>query len=382
MKRKTIFNLLAFLLTGSIAFSQSKVEGEWQAGDTQKLSLNSDLTFVHTTESKVYNGTYTYAKNLDNSEILTLNYSMGPKEYRIKLVTKTMLTIVSLTSGQELKLKKVIAMDLPDLMDNVKIEDKGTQKTEIEQNNIQYSEITEHRQTHSFSVNKDILNTLETFGIIGFSSAFAKGSYIDYHRSFHDVVEQNAKINGRILPSMMATVGFGVKVQPFNGAYFENIRIRSGLQYQKRGFVNSFSSTFNSPLQFTDYTKYSESYAFHYVSVPLLAMYENEKWYGMLGLNFDILLFATKKESIERSQNGSGALENGFNLDDSHTFKIPRPSINTSHIAFVIGAGYKINNSFRTEIDFGLTGNVLKNHEENFSSYTVQVKLLKSISIF
>lgn len=382
MKRKIFFNLLAFLLTGSIAFSQSKVEGEWQALDTQKLLLKNDLTFVHTTESKVYNGTYKYIKNSDNSEILTLNYRMGSKEYRIKLVTKTMLNIVSLTSEQELKLKRIIFQDLPDLMDNIKNDGTGKSIIDSEPSINQNSAATEYHQTQPFSLNKDFLSTQETFGFVGFSSSFVIGSFIDYHRSFHDVIEQNATINGSILPSMMATVGIGVKVQLFNGTYFENLHIRSGLLYQKRGFVNSFSSTFNSPLQFSDYTKYSEKYSFHYLSVPMIAMYDKGTWYGMLGLNFDILLFATKKESIKRSQDGSSALENGFNLDDSNSYKIPRSTIKTSHITFVIGAGYNINNSLKSEVDLGLTGNVLKNHAENFSSYTVQVKLLKTINIF
>lgn len=382
MKRKIFYSLLAFLLSGIMAFSQSKVEGEWQASDTQELTLKKDLTFVHATESKVYHGIYNFVKNPDNSEILTLNYSMGPKEYRIKMVTKTMLTIVSLTSNQELKLKRVIVEELPDLMDNNKNDRNGKSIIDSESNINQNSVETEYHQTQPFSLNNDFLRTKEMFVFVGFSSSFVKGSYIDYHRSFHDVIEQNATIKGSILPSMMATVGIGIKVQPFNGTYFENIRIRSGLQYQKRGFVNSFSSTFISPLQFSDYTKYSEKYSFHYLSVPMLAVYERHKWYGMLGLNIDILVSANKKEVLKRSQNGSGTLENGFDLDDSNSFRIPRSTINTSHIAFIIGGGYKINNSLKTEIDLGLTGNVLKNYEENFSSYTLQVKLLKSISIF
>jgi hypothetical protein len=87
--------------------AQSKLIGQWKTTDGKSIKFRSDNTFVHNVIDKEYEGTYNYKKNTNGSEILSMHYTMGSKEYRIKMMTSNLLVINDKTGNQELKLKKV-----------------------------------------------------------------------------------------------------------------------------------------------------------------------------------------------------------------------------------------------------------------------------------
>jgi hypothetical protein len=390
MKQKIM--LACFFLVGisNMLFTQSKLIGLWEIAEKQTIEFKSDQSFDHKISDTVYSGTYGYRKHNDNTESLSMVYKTGEKQYRIKMVAANSLVIVNMDGNQEMKLKRVVVEKTPDLFSKYQVEVKNTEKNEVsEKQNIDTEFSTALGETNvdnkkyikPFAFSKYVINSIETFAFVGVSSSFVIGKYIDYQRSYHEVVEQNSEISGSIIPISMVSFGGGLRFEPFDGHYFENINIRTGFQFQQRGFTSKFSSTYNSPLQFTDKTVYKEKYSFNYLSVPLVASYELGEWYGSLGLNFDFLLSASKKEKIERSQSGEGALREGFDLNDDNFFKIPKSLVNTSHTTFIVGGGYYLTNSMILELEAGLSGKVFKEDNDNFKSNTVQLKIIKNLDI-
>jgi hypothetical protein len=390
MNQKIILACFYLLGMSNTIFAQSKLIGLWEVAEKQTIEFKSDQSFDHKINETIYSGTYDYTKNPDHTERLTMVYKMGEKQYRIKMVTSNLLVIVNMQGNQEMKLKRVVTKQMPDLFTNYQTEEAKTeekdeskiQKIESYSANSPIDSNDESKKYFKpFALNLDVLNTIETFAFVGLSSSFAHGKYVDYHRSFHNIVEQNSDISGSIFPKVMATFGIGGRIDPFEGHYFENVNIRTGFQFQQRGFTNKFTSTYNSPLQFTDKTVYKEKYTFNYLSVPLVASYELGEWYGSLGLNFDFLLSASKKEKLERSQSGEGALREGFDLNDDTLFNIPKSLVNTSHTTFIVGGGYYLTNSIILELEAGLSGKVLKEDNDNFKSNTIQFKIIKNLDI-
>lgn len=394
---KIIYTLFCLLFLTTIAFSQEEIVGIWKIDETKMIVLNKDHSFEHVSEDRVYKGQY---KTILNGNIfkLSLMYEQGgTKEYDLKIVNANKTILINPVTKAEIELKRSVQNTTTVVNSDSKIPIK---KPEIENNSLENNSPPENRigntkpfesssdnysdyeanEKDNFRLNSDILKTIQPKIGLGFSANFSRGSYINYHKSFHKVTEDNSIIEGKINPNLFCNLTVELELQPFEGQYFKNIRLRPGIHYYQRGFKNIFKSKHSSPLNFEDITHYSETYKLNYIGINLRASYSLSRWYLSAGISRDIFINGTKSESIYREQSGPEAIEGGFSLKDKQKYKIPKESIK-NNTNLLLGIGLTINEQYIIELGGGLEGNVFKVVEEDFLGSSARITLYKNINL-
>ncbi len=149
--------------------------------------------------------------------------------------------------------------------------------------------------------NTDFAEAFKLEAFLGASASLASGDYIDYQKSFHDVVENGTEFSGAIQPVYMATGGLQARYTPFEDGILEKLGVSLGLQYVQKGFTSKFHATHTSPLVYTDVTDYKETFRHNYLAVPVQVRW-GTKWFATLGLSFFRHLSSTKIQKLYREQ--------------------------------------------------------------------------------
>jgi hypothetical protein len=231
------------------------------------------------------------------------------------------------------------------------------------------------------ATNKSSDKKLNLEPYIGFTTSFAGGTYIDYQRAFQSVSDVNSKVSGSISPIMFGTVGFQARYAPFEDGQFANLQFSIGLQYQQKGFRNNFESTYTSPNNYTDITKFQESYQLNYISMPILARY-GEKYFATLGFSLDFLWSGIRNQKLNRDQSGAGALGTGFSTELIEKQSLPSTEVNNSSTSFVLGGGIQFDETNALSLQVYFSGNVFNeltlSNPNNFRNTTLQLMYFKS----
>jgi hypothetical protein len=236
---------------------------------------------------------------------------------------------------------------------------------------------TSHRANTDLSVNTDYKEALKLEPVIGFTASFAQGAFIDYQKSFHTVSEAESAVNGTIQPNLFGTIGLQARYQLFKEGTLSRLQLTLGLLYQQKGFKNKFESTYTSPMNYTDITKYEETYKLNYLSVPIQARWGN-KYYGALGFSIDNYLFGSKTQKVKREQSGQGAIDSGFKGDSNKKESLLKSAITKSSTSFVVGGGIQFANcSIAVQANF--SGNTFKTYPDNFKNTTLQLLFAQNL---
>lgn len=232
------------------------------------------------------------------------------------------------------------------------------------------------KQTVSFEFNTDWKEALKFEAFIGFSASFGHGSYIDYQKSFHGVSEAESVINGSIQPILFGTVGVQARYQLFKEGGLSPLQFSLGLQYHQKGFKNTFESAYTSPNNYTDNTKYDETYKLNYISIPIQARW-GDKYFGALGFSLDYYVSGTKAQNLTREQSGAGAINGGFSSESNQKSKLLADEIRGSTTGFVLGGGIQFAKS-ALALQANFSGKTFKTLPDNFSNITLQLMFSKT----
>lgn len=213
---------------------------------------------------------------------------------------------------------------------------------------------------------------------LGGSASLASGDFIDYQRSFHDVVETGTVVEGAIQPIFMVTGGVQARLMPFDDDVLENLGVSFGFQYVQKGFVNQFSMTYTSPTDYTDVTEFRETYRHHYLALPLQFRW-GLKWFGTLGFSFYQHLGSTKAQELDRKQSGPGAVNGGFENSSTESKKLDQLIVAKSHTVFMLGGGYQFSEGFAVAARANFGGSVLLNPDSNYSTTLFELFFVKSL---
>ncbi|MDX1910134.1 MAG: hypothetical protein SFV22_01545 [Saprospiraceae bacterium] len=215
--------------------------------------------------------------------------------------------------------------------------------------------------------------------ILGATASLATGDFIDYQSSFHNVVEQGTVFNGRIMPQPAPTLGLQARLSPFRDGDLQALSFSVGLQYLQRGFRNHYNTTFTpDESDYTDKTKYLESYRHHYLSIPLQARWGN-KWFGTFGFVINRHVDSGRKQKLFREVSGQDAYNGGFETRSSTKTPISNSIINRSFASVHLGGGLQWNERSALYARIGAGGKILKGVTYNYSAYVFELSLLQTI---
>jgi hypothetical protein len=217
--------------------------------------------------------------------------------------------------------------------------------------------------------------TIEPF--VGFSGSFAQGDFIDYQKSFHTVTEAESTIKGSIQPILMATLGVQARYKLFKEGNLSPLQVSVGLQYHQKGFKNSFVSTYTAPTNYTDVTKYAETYKLNYLSVPIQARWGN-KWFGTLGFSLDYYIAGSRNQKVSREQSGAGSIDSGFKSDLNQKKSLLKSEIKKSTTGLVLGGGIELNDGHSLALQANFSDKVFNTYPDNFKNITLQFLYLKA----
>jgi hypothetical protein len=237
---------------------------------------------------------------------------------------------------------------------------------------------SEYQSTKRSSGNYSSMLVIEPF--IGATASLPRGDYIDYHKSFHSVVEEGTVFKGSIHPVYWGTLGFQLRYTPFEDDLLSNLSISVGLQYLQKGFVNQFNMTHTPAMGYKDVTDYKETYRHHYLAVPVQLRW-GKKWFGTLGLSSVRHQRSTKEQSLKHKQSGNGSLNGGFDQTTTDKKKLEKTLLQKSQIEYLIGGGYQFSTHTAVALRINFGGDVFQDTPMNYKNTLFEFSLFKSFNL-
>lgn len=215
--------------------------------------------------------------------------------------------------------------------------------------------------------------------IVGATASLAYGDFIDYQSSFHNVVEQGTEFKGRIVPQPAPTLGVQARLSPFKEGQLQALSFSVGLQYLQRGFRNHYNTTYTPAEEnYTDKTKYLESYRHHYLAIPLQARWGN-KWFGTFGFTINRHVDSGKKQKLFREVSGPAAYNGGFDTRSSTKTPVSNSIVSRSFASVHLGGGLQWNDRSALTARVGAGGKILKGVTHNYNALLFELTYLQSI---
>lgn len=180
--------------------------------------------------------------------------------------------------------------------------------------------------------------------MIGISASYPGGAYADYHRSFHDVLEEGTVFQGSLNPLLFGTAGIQLRFTPSTDDYglLRLFSLHIGLQYLQTGFTNIYEAEHNSASpDYQDVTRYRETYRHHYLAIPI-GLRIGYRLFGSLGVTPAPHLNSSFVQRQDRSQSGSDAIDGGFSNTEKVKFPLDKGLMKSSNSLFSLGVGYQI----------------------------------------
>lgn len=228
------------------------------------------------------------------------------------------------------------------------------------------------------SSSSELSSSFRVEALLGVTSSFAYGDYIDYHRSFLSVEEEGTEFKGGIRPIIFGTAGIQARIMPFKNELLQNLGFSIGLQYVQKGFLSRFKMNYTSASDFSDVLEYKEIYRHHYLAVPVQARW-GKKWFGTVGLSFSRHLTSTRVQKMKHDQSGAGALNGGFDVSDSGKKKIHKSLMNKSGTDFIVGGGYQLNNEWSVAFRANFGAKIFKDVADNYKTVLLDLSLITKI---
>jgi hypothetical protein len=214
---------------------------------------------------------------------------------------------------------------------------------------------------------------------LGASASLARGELVDYQRAFLDVSETGTDFRGGIRPLVMGTGGLQVRVSPFSGG-LEHLSFSLGLQYLQTGFRSQFEMTHNSPAAFTDVIRYNEIYRHNYWAVPIHVRWGG-RVFASLGATFCNHVNSTRTQKLYHKQDGSGALNGGFNTRENQRWELEEQLLRSSLPYFSLGAGFHFTERLGIMARAHFGGDILNETPRNYRATVFELSFFNSFNL-